>query len=193
MTDNPAEAPQPWPCPDVVIVAAPQHLVQRVHPDVRINTRTLDNPYNIPILHEKWGLHPDVIKHIRKDPKLNAVLKGIPDEIEELWTTGKTPLPITVLVTCMGAYHRSPAVSVILAEALKDTAFHVEVRVYQGKHRVSETPPARVGLNMQDVLDHSVLHVVYGLDPRLHNDVGLMREDVARLLLKNPASEVFHG
>lgn len=185
----------PWPTPDVVLVAAPADLVKKVHADVHVNARNLDNPYHTKTLHDLWGLHPKVVQYVRLDPKLEGLIGAIPAEVEELWTAGKTALPIVVLTTCRGAYHRSPAVNYILAERLVKKGFHVEQRVYKGKdHPTATMPdPRDAATSVQQLVDEAALHVVQGLSlPSQVTVASELRWDVYTLLM-NGKQEAVHG
>lgn len=178
----PFGAPQAWPTPDVVLVAAPEDLVHRVKPDFKIDSRTLKNPHHVAALYDKWGMHPDVLTYVRQQAALNDLLDNLPEQIEALWGSAKTHLPIVVLTTCLGAYHRSPAVNVILAERLVEAAFHVEQRIYEGKAHPAQPPSKRCALSLDDMLVYSRLHVVQGLPLSMHQLVGQLRPDVVALL-----------
>jgi hypothetical protein len=155
--------------PDVILVSAPQICVPAISPDVRLNTRVLRNPFNVKELNPLWGGHPDVIAYIKADDALDTLLGGVTDTLDLLWQQNETTIPMTVLSTCKGGFHRSVAVNFILAEELwKELGFYVHVMSYRpvsdhGAFLESAVTPEQIFPSMKQLLDHARLDLVLGL------------------------------
>lgn len=151
------QARVPWTVPDVVLVSAPEAAVKQLKPDVRLDARCLKNPWNVPALNPLWGLDRRVVNYVKQDEKLEGLIAGVPADLERLWEASTSSVPLLVISTCRGGWHRSPALNVILAERLVQKGFHVQIRTFR---------PEIVTMECQSeglLISQSKLHAVLGM------------------------------
>jgi UPF0042 nucleotide-binding protein len=110
--------------------------------DMIFDCRFLKNPHWDPALRELDGRDPDVVAHIRQDPRFVAffdkladlVLMLLPAHVEE----GKAHLSIGF--GCTGGQHRSVAVAELLGKVLADAGWPVSIRHRELERRGVSAP-----------------------------------------------------
>ncbi len=99
--------------------------------DMVLDMRGLQNPFYVPELKEKTGLDQVVQDYIFSFPEskeyLQTVLHLLQLRLHQAVKYGR-PLDMTFAIGCTGGRHRSVAMTVKIAERLREIGYHVTVQ-----------------------------------------------------------------
>lgn len=99
--------------------------------DMVLDMRGLQNPFYVPELKEKTGLDQAVRDYIfsfpESDEYLQTVLRLLQLRLRQAVKYGR-PLDLTFAIGCTGGRHRSVAMTVKIAERLREMGYHVTVQ-----------------------------------------------------------------
>lgn len=117
--------------------------------DMIFDCRFLSNPHWVPALRARDGRDPEVIAHVREDPRFPAFFAKITDLILLLLPAhrdeGKAHL--TIGFGCTGGQHRSVAVAEMLGKVLADEGWPVSKRHLELERRAAAEPAHAIKVN----------------------------------------------